>query len=116
MRNDNDRKASLIFAVCGIVPVAWFAMLIAPYVGGGLVEIVQNLSKAIEHPFSITVCEDSLKTVLIFLLAYGMGIGIYLSPHAGTTAGVRNTALQNGATQGQSTKNIGIKTCQQISR
>ena len=42
-------------------------------------EIVQNLSKAIEHPFSITVCEDSLKTVLIFLLAYGMGIGIYLS-------------------------------------
>ena len=79
MRNDNDRKASLIFAVCGIVPVAWFALLIAPYVGGGLVEIVQNLSKAIEHPFSITVCEDSLKTVLIFLLAYGMGIGIYLS-------------------------------------
>ena len=42
-------------------------------------EIVQNLSKAIENPFSITVCEDSLKTVLIFLLAYGMGIGIYLS-------------------------------------
>jgi len=79
VRNDNDRKASLIFAVCGIVPVAWFALLIAPYVGGGLVEIVQNLSKAIEHPFSITVCEDSLKTVLIFLLAYGMGIGIYLS-------------------------------------
>ncbi len=32
-----------------------------------------------ENPFSITVCEDSVKTVLIFLLAYGMGIGIYLS-------------------------------------
>ena len=79
MRNDNDRKASLILAVCGIVPVAWFALLTAPYVGGGLVEIVQNLSKAIENPFSIMVCEDSLKTVLIFLLAYGMGIGIYLS-------------------------------------
>lgn len=31
------------------------------------------------NPFSVTVCEDSLKTVLIFLLAYGMGIGIYLS-------------------------------------
>lgn len=79
MRNDNDRKVSLILAVCGIVPVAWFALLTAPYVSGGLVEIVQNLSKAIENPFSITVCEDSLKTVLIFLLAYGMGIGIYLS-------------------------------------
>ncbi len=31
------------------------------------------------NSFSVTVCEDSLKTVLIFLLAYGMGIGIYLS-------------------------------------
>ena len=79
MRNDNDRKASLIFAVCGIVPVAWFALLTAPFVSGGLVEIVRNLSQAMNNPFSITVCEDSLKTVLIFLLAYGMGIGIYLS-------------------------------------
>ena len=31
------------------------------------------------NPFSVTVCEGSLKTALIFLLAYGMGIGIYLS-------------------------------------
>ena len=31
------------------------------------------------NPFQITVCEDSVKTVLIFLLAYAMGIGIYFS-------------------------------------
>ena len=31
------------------------------------------------NPFHITVCEDSVKTVLLFLLAYEMGIGIYLS-------------------------------------
>ena len=79
MRNDNDKKASLILAACGIFPAVWFALLTAPFVSGGLVEIVRNLPQAMNSPFSVTVCEDSLKTVLIFLLAYGMGIGIYLS-------------------------------------
>ena len=32
-----------------------------------------------QNPFQIQLCEDSVKTVLIFLLAYGMEIGIYLS-------------------------------------
>ena len=31
------------------------------------------------NPFHIEVCEDSVKTVLILLLCYGMGIGIYFS-------------------------------------
>ena len=79
MRNDNDKKASLILAVCGILPVVWFALLTAPFVDGGLVEIVRNFPQAMNNPFSITVCEDSLKTVLIFLLAYGMGVGIFFS-------------------------------------
>lgn len=79
MRNDNDTKTSLILSACGIIPVVWLALLTAPYVGGGIVEIVGNLSVAINNPFSITVCEDSAKTVLLFLLAYGMGIGIYFS-------------------------------------
>ena len=78
MRND-ENKTSLILAVCGIVPVVWLALLTAPYVSGGIVEIIGNLSVAINNPFSITVCEDSVKIVLIFLLAYAMGIGLYLS-------------------------------------
>ena len=57
----------------------WIALLTAPYVSGGIVEIIGNLSVAVENPFSITVCGDSIRTVLIFLLAYGMGIGVYFS-------------------------------------
>ena len=85
MRND-DQKTSLILSVCGILPVVWLALLTAPYVSGGLVEIIRGLPVAMGNPFEIMVCEDSVKTVLISL-------------HAGTTAGVRNTALRNGATQ-----------------
>ena len=79
MRNDNDQKTGLILSICGIVPVVWLSLLTAPYVSGGIVEIVSGLSVAVNNPFSITVCEDSVKTVLIFLLAYAMGIGIYFS-------------------------------------
>ena len=78
MRNDNQ-KAGVILAACGILPVVWIALLTAPFVGGGLVEVIRNFSIAMRSPFSITVCEDSVKTVLIFLLAYAMGIGIYFS-------------------------------------
>ena len=79
MRNDNDKKTSLILSACGVVPVVWFALLTAPYVGGGIVEIIRGLTDAMGSPFAVTVCEDSVKTVLIFLAAYGMAIGIYLS-------------------------------------
>ena len=78
MRND-DKKTGLILSVCGIVPAIWLALMTAPYVGGGLVEIIRGLPVAMGNPFQITVCEDSIKTVLIFLLAYAMGIGIYFS-------------------------------------
>ena len=79
MRNGNDRKTSLILSACGVVPVVWLALLTAPYVGGGIVEIIRGLTDAMGSPFAVTVCEDSVKTVLVFLAAYGMAIGIYFS-------------------------------------
>ena len=57
----------------------WLALLTAPYVGGGIVEIIRGLTDAMGSPFAVTVCEDSVKTVLVFLAAYGMAIGIYFS-------------------------------------
>ena len=78
MRND-DQKTSLILSVCGILPVVWLALQTAPYVSGGLVEIIRGLPVAMGNPFEITMCEDSVKTVLIFLIAYAMGIGVYFS-------------------------------------
>ena len=74
-----NTKSGLIFAACGIPVVIWLALLTAPYISGGLFEIIENLSIAINNPFKITLCEDSLKTVLIFLIVYSMAIGIYLS-------------------------------------
>ena len=80
MKRDSDRKTVLILSVIGILPVVWFALLIAPSVGGGLPTILPRiLSVFSSNPFHIEWCEDSLKTVLILLCAYALGIGVYFS-------------------------------------
>ena len=78
MRQD-DRQSAWLMAVFGIIPVVWLGLLTAPYLSGGLMEIIRELPKAMNRPFYIEICEDSVKTVLIFLIAYALGIGIYLS-------------------------------------
>ena len=79
MNRDNERQSAIILSVIGIIPVVWLALLIAPSISGGLPEIAANLATLFDNPFSIKLCGDSLKTVLILLLCYGMGIGIYFS-------------------------------------
>ena len=78
MKND-DEQSSLMLVVIGIIPVIWFALLVAPYLSSGLMGILEGVPEAMNHPFSIQLCGDSVKTVLIFFMSYGMGIGIYLS-------------------------------------
>ena len=78
MKQD-DKQAAIILSVIGIIPVVWLALLIAPSVSGGLPEILPKLMTVFNNPFHIEFCEDSLKTVLVLLLAYGMAIGIYFS-------------------------------------
>ena len=78
MKQD-DKQTAIILSVIGIIPVVWLALLIAPSVSGGLPEILPKLMTVFNNPFHIEFCEDSLKTVLVLLLAYGMAIGIYFS-------------------------------------
>ena len=76
---DSERKSVIIVSSIGVISVVWLALIIAPFLKGGLSEIVSGLMVAFSNPFNIQLCEDSFKTVLIFLAAYGMAIGIYFS-------------------------------------
>lgn len=77
MRDDN--KTIVVLFITGIILVTWFALLIAPYLSGGMLTIINEFPDALNQPFHVNICEDSLKTVLIFILAYALGIGIYYS-------------------------------------
>ena len=78
MKQD-DKRSAVILSLIGIIPVGWLALKIAPSVGGGLAEILPGLMTVFNEPFRIELCENSIKTVLVLLLCYGMGIGIYFS-------------------------------------
>lgn len=73
----NDIPISFYF-IGGII-VIWFSLLIAPYINEGLINIINNFSYVIDKPFNIKWCDNSLKTILIFIAIYIIGIGIYIS-------------------------------------
>ena len=79
MRQDKLSRTNIILYLCGIVPVVWLALLIAPYLSEGLPGLIANFGSVMNAPFNIQLCEDSARAVLILLLAYGVGLGIYIS-------------------------------------
>lgn len=78
MKPDN-RRAIRILCLLGIIPVVWLALLMAPAVSGGLPQIIIGFPEAMNHPFDIAFCEDSLRTVLVFLCLYALALGIGFS-------------------------------------
>lgn len=78
MKQDN-RRTQLALCLFGILPVVWLGLLLAPAIHGGLAEIITAFQAALNDPFHIVLCEDSVKTVLLFLCGYGLGLGIYFS-------------------------------------
>lgn len=79
MRHDKFSKQNILLYCLGTIPVVWLALRIAPFMEDGLPGLIRNFGAAMSCPFYITLCEDSLKTVLILLLCYGLAIGMYLS-------------------------------------
>ena len=79
MRHDKFSKQNILLYCLGTIPVVWLALRIAPFMKDGLSGLIQNFGAAMSRPFHITLCGNSLKTILILLLCYGLAIGIYLS-------------------------------------
>ena len=79
MRQDKLSKQNILLYCFGIIPVTWIGLLIAPCMTEGLKGLIAGFGNVMENPFKITLCEDSLKTVLMLLLIYGVAIGVYLS-------------------------------------
>lgn len=77
IRQDNNYEKYAF--IIGIIPIIWVALLIAPYTNGGLVNIVKNYSSIFENPFKIEIVNNSLKTVIVLLGIYAIGVSLYYS-------------------------------------
>lgn len=81
MNRQNETKTLILILSILSSVVAWFALLLASCYEQGikLFELIDRLTVALGYPFQISLNEYSLKTVLIFLFLYLMGIGVYFS-------------------------------------
>ena len=83
IRKSNDT----LFYLIGIIPVVWLALLLAQSLGGGLPELLRNLTRASEQPTNIIWTDKSLPTILICLAAYGMAVLLYRTNQGRTRDG-----------------------------
>ena len=83
IRKSNDT----LFYLIGIVPVVWLALLLAQSLGGGLPELLWNLTSALEQPTNIIWTDKSLPAILICLAAYGMAVLLYRTNQGRTRDG-----------------------------
>ena len=79
MRRDKLSRQNIILCCLGIIPVVWLGLLIAPYLSEGMIGLIKNFSEVMNDPLRITLCEDSLRTVLTLLFVYAIILGIFLS-------------------------------------
>lgn len=75
----NKNKEEFIFLGLLIIPITWLAILIAPYMDQGLIYALPHFSEALNHPFDLHWSSNTFKAITIFMIAYLLGIGIYLS-------------------------------------
>lgn len=79
MRQDKFSRQNILLYCLGTIPVTWLALLIAPYMEGGLAGLIRNFGPAMENPFHVVLCADSGRVVAALLLCYALAIGVYLS-------------------------------------
>ena len=76
--NDNKNNDIILFCVGGLF-VIWLALLVAPFIDNGIIGIINNLPSKLNNPLKIEFCKNSIKTILIFLFIYVLGIGVFYS-------------------------------------
>ena len=82
--NQQTRTGRLAVCLFLYVPVVWAALLLAQSLGGGLPEILGNLTAALENPFNLRWTEHSLTSILTCSALYAAAL-CYASANQGRT-------------------------------
>ena len=76
---NTESKNKFVYLAFGVLPVIWAALMVAPFISGGLPGIISGFTESMKDPLELQWCSDSLKTILIFLVIYAVGLGVYFS-------------------------------------
>ena len=95
----SETKTLVIVFICAIPIVIWLALIIAGCYqeGDKLFALLERITIALETPMKISFNEYSLKTVLIFLFLYAMGVGVYFSSRENRRPGEEHGSAKWGS-------------------
>lgn len=74
-----DKTEEYIFLILLSIPVLWLAIKIAPYIDKGLINVIIYLSDITSQPLSFELTKNTIKSIFVCMLIYGLCIAIYLS-------------------------------------
>ena len=94
--NQQSRTGRLAVCLFLYIPVVWAALLIAQSLGGGLPDIISNLTAALDNPFAVRWTDRSLICILICSVLYATAL-CYVFANQGRT---RDGAEHGSATWG----------------
>ena len=95
-RNNNRQEDLILFGVL-LLPTVWFALILAPCLGGSLLDVFSRLTERIQTPWQIEWCADSPRSILMCLLLYGFGGLVYFSTRPNLRQGEEHGSAKWGS-------------------
>ena len=97
MKNRNTKKEDLLLYGILLLPTVWFALLLAPCLGGSLLDVFNRLTEHIQSPFSIAWCQNSLRSLLLCLAIYAFGGIVYFGTRPNLRQGEEHGSAKWGS-------------------
>ncbi len=95
--HSNRKKEDLILFWILLLPTVWFALLLAPCLGGNLFSVLKQLAERIQEPWHIEWCENSIRSLLLCLLLYGFGGIVYFGTRPNLRQGEEHGSAKWGS-------------------
>ena len=95
--HSNRKKEDLILFGILLLPTVWFALLLAPCLGGNLFSVLKQLAERIQEPWHIEWCENSIRSLLLCLLLYGFGGIVYFGTRPNLRQGEEHGSAKWGS-------------------
>ena len=97
MKNRNTKKEDLLLYGILLLPTVWFALLLAPCLGGSLLEVFNRLTEHLQSPFSIEWCQSTPRSLLLCLAIYVFGGIVYFGTRPNLRQGEEHGSAKWGS-------------------
>lgn len=97
MKNRNTKKEDLLLYGILLLPTVWFALLLAPCLGGSLLDVFNRLTEHMQCPFSIEWCQSTSRSLLLCLAIYAFGGIVYFGTRPNLRQGEEHGSAKWGS-------------------